>query len=133
MHAESIKLLLADESETMCKVIRAFLNTEPRIEVIGEARTLARTIEMAGTLHPNVILLDLHMPAGDKALDTLTVRPRLLACSQSVIAISLANDKETEALANEYGAVTLLDKLNLAHELIPTALKHTTAPPVSRG
>ena len=38
--------------------IRAILRQDPSIEIVGEARHLGETIEEAGRLHPQVVLLD---------------------------------------------------------------------------
>ena len=117
-----VRVLLADDSETLCKAIRMVLSRQPKIEVSGETHTLAETIEAAATLRPNVILLDLHMPAGDIDFEPSTAKVRLLDNCQRIIAMSLANDTETKALAHFYGAEVLLDKSNLATELIPALL-----------
>jgi PleD family two-component response regulator len=126
MRGESVKLLLADDSEAICKAIRALLRREPTIELLSEAHTLPQTVEMASMLQPDVILLDLHMPA-IQGFDLSTVKGRLLTCSERVIAMSFSNDDETKALAQEYGAATLLDKANLARELIPALLASVRA------
>jgi DNA-binding NarL/FixJ family response regulator len=117
-----VKVLLADDSETICRAIRAVVNSEPRIEISGETRTLAATIEAASTLQPNVILLDLHMPSGDIDFEPSTTKAQLHKNCQRVVAMSLANDAETKTLADLYGAVLLLDKAKLASELIPALL-----------
>jgi DNA-binding NarL/FixJ family response regulator len=126
MRGESVKLLLADDSEAICKAIRAFLSREPTVELLGEAHTLPQTVEMASMLQPDVVLLDLHMPA-IQGFELSTVKGRLLTCTGRVIAMSFSNDDETRALAQEYGAATLLDKANLARELIPALLASVRA------
>jgi hypothetical protein len=40
-----------------------------------------------------------------------------------LLAISVWTDEETKATAEGLGAITLLDKMNLASELIPTILQ----------
>jgi DNA-binding NarL/FixJ family response regulator len=117
-----VKVLLADDSEAICRAIRAVLHLEPRIEISRETRTLAETVEAASILHPNVILLDLHLPAGDIGFEPSTARVRLLTHCDRVIAMSIANDWETKELAAQFGAVVLLDKTDLATNLIPALL-----------
>ena len=73
-------------------------------------------VEIADKLRPHVIVMDLHMDRKQNAT------PRRLKSSlaySSLVAISIWNDDEAKALANSLGAVTLLDKINLAVELIP--------------
>jgi DNA-binding NarL/FixJ family response regulator len=116
----TISVLLADDSEIIRKVIVDLLKSDPEIEVVAESVGFAQTIQLAAKLHPQVIVLDLHM--GDEH----TVTPAQLRSgliSSRLLAISIWNDDETKALAEAIGAVTLLDKTKLTAELIP-AIRH---------
>ncbi|MGB7436401.1 MAG: hypothetical protein WBR26_05895 [Candidatus Acidiferrum sp.] len=48
---------------------------------------------------------------------------RLNVCTSRIVAISIWNDEKTRELAESFGTVTLLDKMNLSDELIPTIEK----------
>lgn len=112
----TISVLLADDSEVVRKVIVDLLKSDPEIEVIAECVSFAQTIENAAKLHPQVIVLDVHMS------DERTVTPSQLKSGligSRVLTISVWNDDETNALAEFMGAVKLLDKAKLATELIP--------------
>lgn len=120
-----IKVLLADDSDVVRRAIRDLLDQYPEIELVGEAVSFAQTIQMTNDLKPQVILMDVHMK--DQATFTREdIKTRL---NGRIVAISLANDGETKALADSFGALILLDKMELAVELIPTieklALPHT--------
>jgi hypothetical protein len=65
--------------------------------------------------------MDLHL-ACQNGITPLDVRTNLNHGSRLVL-ISLSNDEEAEALAESFGAVTLLDKMKLFDELIPTILQ----------
>ena len=119
MQRESVRLLLAEDSEAMCRAIRTVLMVEPRIQIVGETHDMGQTLEMASTLRPDVVLLDLHMPG---ELQPSMIRAQLCAASKRVIAISFSYDDEARELALQYGAGTLLDKTNLTAELIPAVL-----------
>jgi DNA-binding NarL/FixJ family response regulator len=121
MHGASVKLLLADDSEILCKAIRSVLSQEPSIDLLAEARTLPEAVKMAILLRPDVVLLDLHMPNG-QGFEPPTVKAQLLSCTNFIIAMSILNDDTTKALALEYGAVKLLDKVKLGTDLVPTLL-----------
>jgi len=88
------------------------------IKVVGEATTFSEAIQKSAELQPDEIIFDLHMVDGDK--ERLPAGPKL-------IAISFANDDETKALADTIGAAKLLDKMELANELIPAILELATA------
>jgi two-component system, NarL family, response regulator DevR len=118
IHLLPIRVLIADDAEAIRKCIRGLLGCEPTIDVCGEAASFSRTLELAATLKPDVILLDLHMPDGHR-FESAVVKSQLLSTSQ-VLAISLSQqDGEAEILANGYGAAALLDKAKLFDELIP--------------
>ena len=91
---------------------------------MGEASDFGQTIQMVNDLKPQIILLDLHMK--DEATFTpVDVKSRLNDRAR-IVAISLANDGEPRALAENFGAVALLDKMELADELIPTIYKFSS-------
>jgi DNA-binding NarL/FixJ family response regulator len=114
-----IKVLLADDSDVARRAIRGLLEENPMIELVGEAITFAQTIQMTNDLKPQVILMDVHMK--DQA--TLAIEDIKTQLNGRVVAMSIANDGETKALADSFGAVTLLDKAELVDELIPTIEK----------
>ena len=51
------------------------------------------------------------------------VKAQLLSSAKHILAISIWNDEQAEALAESYGASRLLDKAQLGSELIPTILE----------
>jgi DNA-binding NarL/FixJ family response regulator len=119
-----ISVLLADDSEIMRKVIAGMLRDDPEIELVAECVSFAQTMERALKLHPQVIVLDVHM--GDEG----TVIPSQLKfglIGSRLLAISIWKDDETKALSETIGAVMLLDKANLATTLIPAIKHHASA------
>ncbi len=114
----SIKVLLADDSEIVRRGIRQLLSGQSKIEIVGEAGNFAQTIQMASDLEPQVIVMDLHMPDGDKVTPE-EVKSSLNRGSR-VLAISVWNDEESRELAERIGAAVFLDKMELGSTLIPT-------------
>ena len=57
-----IRILIADDHAVVRSGLRALLLADPEIEVVGEAKDGSETLELAGTLHPDVVLLDVTMP-----------------------------------------------------------------------
>jgi DNA-binding NarL/FixJ family response regulator len=118
-------LLLADDSELIRKTVKKLLETEPAIEIIGEATTFAETIEKASELKPDVLLLDLHMP-DDRNLDPAYIKAHLCPSGSAIkiIGISLSgkDDDEARDLAASLGACTVLEKARFFDELIPAIL-----------
>jgi CheY-like chemotaxis protein len=117
----SIKVLLADDSQIVRRLIRHLLSAQTRIEIVGEAANFAQTIQMASDLEPQVIVMDLHMPDEDNVTPQ-QVKSRLNRGSQ-VLAISVCNDEESRELAENVGAAIFLDKMDLSLTLIPTIMQ----------
>jgi DNA-binding NarL/FixJ family response regulator len=113
------KVLIADDSEVMRTAIRKMLQEESNIDVVGEASSFADTMQKIADLKPDVLLLDLHMP--EKRDFTPAVVKSQLGTVRTV-AVSFSNDSESKALAESYGAATLLDKMKLYNEMIPAIL-----------
>ena len=117
-----VKVLIADDTAVMREAIRSLLGNEPEIELVGETEDFAQTLTMACKLKPQV---DVHMP-NVANLTPMNVSETLRSYTTSVLAISIANDVDTQALAESYGAVILLDKMKLGLELIPAVMKFAT-------
>jgi len=109
-----VRVLLAEDAELVRKAIRALLSEREDIALVGDAATLSEVIQKTEELQPDVIIFDLHMADGETE--------RLFAGSK-LLAISFANDDEAKASAARIGAAKLLDKMELANELIPAILE----------
>ncbi len=59
---DSLRILIADDHPLFRKGMRTLLTATADTEVIGEATTGREVIELAATLQPDVILMDLQMP-----------------------------------------------------------------------
>ena len=62
---EKISVLLADDNQTLLRLISDSLSKKPDIEVVGLARDGLEALEMVQTLNPDVLLLDIVMPRLD--------------------------------------------------------------------
>jgi chemotaxis response regulator CheB len=86
-----ITVLVAEDSAIMRRAIRSLLAQEPKVELIGEAGNVAQVIEMTNALRPQVVVLDLYMPA-KVGMTPSDIKSALIA--PLVVAISFANDNE---------------------------------------
>ena len=80
----SISVVIADDQELVRTGFRVILNSEPDIEVVGEAADGREAIEAAKQLGPDIVLMDIRMPVLDGIAATRRIvtgpdsRPRVL-------------------------------------------------------
>jgi NarL family two-component system response regulator LiaR len=114
-----IRMLLAVDSDVIRRVLSDFLQDEPLIEIVGEAKDFTELLEKALALKPRIVLMDLHMRDEYKFKPEF-VRSELQASAGHVLAMSHFYDDEAVGLSNSYGASLLLDKSKLITELART-------------
>ena len=115
-----VKVFLADDAAVMRKAIRSLLSNRQDISVVGEASNFLETIQKTTELHPDLIILDLNMPDRNHIAPSEVKR---LLNGAKVLAITLGTEDLEEELLDSVGAVRLLDKAELANELIPAILE----------
>lgn len=59
---DKINIVLADDHVLVRNGIKAMLESDAAIHVIGEASNGAEALEVAGKLHPDILVLDIRMP-----------------------------------------------------------------------
>lgn len=62
MAADRIRILLADDHAMLRAGLRALLDVEADLEVVGEAGTGEEAVELAARIEPDVVVMDLSMP-----------------------------------------------------------------------
>ena len=62
MTAPPIRVLVADDHTIVRSGIRHVLESEPGFTVVAEASTGGEALELASSLHPDVVVLDISMP-----------------------------------------------------------------------
>ena len=105
---EGIGVLVVDDDYRVASVHVGFVEAVPGFRVVGSAHTAADAVRLAGSLHPDLVLLDIYLPDGDG----LQVVRELFAVpdAPAVMVVSAATDVTTVRRAVQLGAVNYLVK-----------------------
>jgi two-component system response regulator DevR len=60
-----LRILLVDDHEVVRVGVRALIERQPGMEVVGEAGTVREAVSQAEQLVPDVVVLDVRLPGGD--------------------------------------------------------------------
>ena len=129
-----IRLLIADDYPLLAEAIAAALGADPRIEVVGRAGDGAQAVELAKTLRPDVVLMDLDMPVVDGIEATRRVRAAVPGAAVVVLTASAAPADEQRA--RTAGAADYVLKGCSARDLLEVVLAvagEAAEPPPSRA
>jgi len=113
-----IRVVIADDQQLIRGGFRSLLESEPDLEVVGEAGTGTDVVTQVQALRPDVVLMDIRMPDGDGlwATEQIVADPRL-AATHIVIVTTFELD-EYVARAIRAGASGFLVKDTEPVELI---------------
>lgn len=90
---ERITLLIVDDHDVVRQGIRAFLETQPDLHIVGEASTGEEAIRLAQEHIPDVVLMDLVMP-GMKGVEATRQIKQVSPRSQVIILTSYYEDED---------------------------------------
>jgi DNA-binding NarL/FixJ family response regulator len=110
-----IRVLIADDHGVVRQGLRMYLEADPDIEVVGEARDGAEAVRQAHHWRPDVVLMDLLMPVMDGLAATARIRRDLPDTEVIALTSVLENASVTQAV--RAGAAGYLLKDTEAHEL----------------
>jgi DNA-binding NarL/FixJ family response regulator len=88
----TVRVLTVDDQAVFRRAVRDLLAATPGFEEVGQAASGAEALELAGTLRPDLVLLDVRM----EGMDGVETARRLLAsdCRAVVVLISLDDAPE---------------------------------------
>ena len=120
---ESIRVLIADDHRLFAQALEAILATDDRIEVLGHAANGAEAVELAASLKPDVVLMDIAMPGMDGFEATRRIRQQKSdAC---VLMLTGSNSRADVDRARQAGAAGYVTKDRIAAELIDAIIEVT--------
>lgn len=106
--SDAVRVLVCDDHVVFRRGLGLVLETEPDVEVVGEAADTEAAVASALELEPDVVLMDLRMPGGGGIEATNRIRAELPATK--VIVLTVSDDDEDLFEAVKAGAVGYLLK-----------------------
>jgi len=110
---KSIRVLVADDSPLVRDLLKAIIESDPQLEVAGEAANGREAAEMVRLLRPDIVTMDIEMPV----MDGLQAIERIM-CESAVpiLVVTTRGDAETAYAAIAKGALDLVVKPDVSVE-----------------
>jgi DNA-binding NarL/FixJ family response regulator len=100
--AGGARVLLIDDHAILREGLSALLNVESGLEVVGQVRSVAEAVEIAGSLDVDLIITDIRWPAATGMQDILELRSRYPGAR--LLALTAHNSAESIRAAFAAGA-----------------------------
>jgi two-component system, NarL family, response regulator NreC len=110
-----VRVILAEDHESMRRSLRLLLDGEPDIQVVAETGELTTAIRQIDALRPGVLVLDLKMPAGS-SMETIE-RLRRHAPRTRIVVLTMYDGQAFARHAHAAGALGFVLKDSADAEL----------------
>ncbi len=117
MSKNPIRILIADDHYVVRMGLAALVETEPDLQVVGEAADGTQVVELYQKLEPDLVLMDLRMPRGDGISATQKIRTQFPAARILMLTTYDGDDDIHKALSAGAGGYLL--KNSTRESLIP--------------
>ena len=116
-----IRVLIADDHRLFSQALEAILDTDQRLEVAGHAADGAEAVQLALSLDPDVILMDIAMPNMDGFQATKQIRKQ--RPHSRILMLTGSNSRTDVDRARAAGAAGYVTKDRIAAELIEAIIE----------
>ncbi len=107
MQSTRIRVAVVDDEPTMRAALEDLISGHDGLELVGSGASAKEAVELARTMRPDVILLDVRLPGGGPAAADGILQS---SPGTAVIAISAYTDRGTVGRMMAAGAVSYLAK-----------------------
>ena len=110
-----IKVLLVDDQHLIRQGLKALLDLEADLEIVGEAENGQEAIKLISQLNPDVVMMDIRMPIMDGVAATKEIQQKFN--NTKVLVLTTFDDDEYVTTALQNGAMGYLLKDTPSEEL----------------
>jgi DNA-binding NarL/FixJ family response regulator len=110
-----VRVVIADDDRHFRRGLKAVLETDPRVEVVGDAADGEAVVEVAERVQPDVVLLDVRMP-GTGGVDAVAAL-REAVPDVGILMLTVSDERVDMAEALRAGAIGYLLKDRTLHEV----------------
>jgi DNA-binding NarL/FixJ family response regulator len=120
----TVRVLIVDDQEPFRLAARMVVEATDGFEVVGESESAEESIELARTLQPDLILMDVNLPA----MNGLDATRRILQESNHIVVLILSTYEPDEYAprAAEAGAAAYIPKSAFGPDRLAQAWKDAT-------
>ncbi len=103
-----VRVVVVDDDTLLVAALRILFADVPSLSFVGGASTVEEGIELVVERQPDVLVVDVRMPAGGGA--AVAAQARMLAPDTAVVAMSASDDEDARVEMAEAGAVDFVVK-----------------------
>jgi DNA-binding NarL/FixJ family response regulator len=117
-----VRVLVADDDPAFLEALRVMLESDERLEVVGEAHDGEQAIALAAELAPDIVAMDIVMPLLDGIEATRVIRANQPECRVVLVSGSIFQEQIGKGIeaAHEVGASAYVLKSRAVLELADT-------------
>ncbi|MGH7182912.1 MAG: response regulator, partial [Nitrospiraceae bacterium] len=116
-----LRVLIVDDHQMVREGLCCVLEEYNDLTVVGEALTGEQALQLVGTLQPDVVIMDMHMPGWNGAESTKRILKEYP--STVVIGLSIQSDPHVAESMLEAGVAAFLPKEAIGNDLYATIQK----------
>jgi DNA-binding NarL/FixJ family response regulator len=123
-----IRVLLVDDQPLFRAALATLIAEQPHLTIAGEAENGLEAVELAHTLRPDLVLMDVEMPVMDGVEATRRIREELPSVKVVILTVSEADDHLFDAIRFGAHGYLLKDlRPEQLYELIRAVMRDETA------
>ena len=126
-----VHVLICDDQEAFRSAAREVVNAAVGFEVVGQVETGEESVVAAGRLHPDLVLMDVHLPG----IDGLEASRRIRAADPrvAVLLLSTYDPEEFSARIAASGAIAFISKATFGTDVLMEVWARGTSDRLTAG